>query len=271
MDIFAHQTYRGVLHEWLEVNGGKGGRATLAKVARCSPSWISRVLSESVQLTPDQAFAIADHMGMSDTESDFFLLLLEHERAGTQALKKRIHVKLQKIRKESHQLKASVRTDGSVTGDQANLYYSSWMYSAVHVACMIRPFSSEELATKLRLSPASVMKTAKELTTMGLLVSKAGRFAATALNVHLPAESPMAKVGHRNWRSRTVEYLQETGEDGFHYSAIHCLSEKDIARIHKILKDTIVNCRSIIADSPSEELAVFCVDWFGLGARSSDV
>jgi uncharacterized protein (TIGR02147 family) len=262
MNVFEFSDYRAFLHSWLEAENRPGGRTRLASSLQCSPSWLSRALSGVVQLTPDQAFGAARYCGMTESETDFFLLLVERERAASPALRKHLEGKLEELRQESRGFGAVVKAGTAVSEEDSVRYYSSWLYSAVHVACMVQPFSVEELAPALRCAPQGLPKILAELKEMGLLRNQAGKWSATEKSVHLKADHPMALMAHSVWRNLTVQRLQDGNPEDLHYSAIHCLSRADVEKLRRRLREVVLECRSVIEASPSEALAVFCLDWY---------
>lgn len=264
MQIFRHKTYHAILHQWIVHGKSKGPRLQLARAAGCSPSWLTRVLAEEVQLTPDQAAGIADYLHLTDDESDYFLLLVDLERAATPLLKRRIQRKLTELSRESRKLRSALKGESAVSQENAIKYYSSWIYAGVHVACMIKAQSPIEVAKLLNLSESKVGRVLKELRNMGLVTSESEGFLAVSKGVHLPAGSTYGNSGHAIWRQKVIQYFQEGGGEGLHYSGVHCLSRADIDRIQDLLKTAVLNCREVIKDSPSETLAVMCVDWFEL-------
>ncbi len=264
MDIYGHKNYTDLLETWCQGPRGVGAKSRLAVAAGCSPSWITRVLSGTVHLTPDQAYGISQGMLLSESETEYFLLLLDKERASTLALKKRIEKKLQALRQEALLLSPSLASEAVVAEQGAVAYYSSWIYPAIHTVCMIEGMTILQLARILRLQEAVLAKGVSELKKMGILRAEGEFLIATSLNVHLPAEHVMTKTAHINWRAKTINFFQDGNESGLHYSAVHCLSQKDFAHIQGQLKEAIVSCRKQIQDSECETVAVFCVDWYQL-------
>lgn len=264
MDLFKYADYRAFVADWEKTESDRGSRTRMAQAARCSPSWMTRVLNGNVQLTPDQAMGIAGYFHLNEPETDFFLLLVDLERASTLELKKRIQRKMDALKKESRKIAAAVKSDVTVSEEFAVRYYSSWIYPAVHVACMVKAQTPEEITALLNLSPTVIAKTLKLLREMRLLRLDGSRWLANSTSVHLPSDHPIAKVTHASWRNRTIQFLQEGNDDGLHYSAVHCLSKSDLETVRRALKEAILNCRKTIEDSPSEALAVLCVDWYEL-------
>jgi len=268
MDIFEYTEYQKLIEYWLEHSKKHGARAKLAKAIGCSPSWITRVLAEQVHLTPDQAFGISIYFNLNEAETDYFLLLVELQRSGTHMLKKRIHSKLKLLRENTRNFGASVKTDSKMSEQDHARYYSTWLFSALHAACMIRNFSSLELARIFKIPSARITEILNALQSMGLVIKLGEHWQATSKSIHLSSESPMANIAHANLRNRSIQVLQEGTSDGLHYSAIHCLSKKDVEIVRQKLKNAILSCRNVIEPSPPETLSVLCLDWYeqSLGA-----
>lgn len=264
MDLFIFNNYRDLINHWIEIKGERGSKSLLAKAAGCSPSWFTRVLSGEVQITPDQAFGVSQLLHFNEIEVDYFLNLVELERSATPELKKRIQKKNDFLKKQSRLLKTSIKTDSAVTEDNAIKYYSTWVYAAIHVACMIKAQSPEDLVGILNLKLSFIKKILNELYVMGLIKPEMNLYVSTSKNVHLPSEHEYEKNSHMIWRNRCIQFFQEGHDEGLHYSGIHCLAKKDIEKIHLLLKEAILKTRDLIAESPSENLAVFCLDWYAI-------
>lgn len=263
MDVYKVKNYRELIENLLQ-DAVKTTRAQMAEAAHCSSSWITRVLTSEVHLTPDQALGIANFFHLNSSETDYFLYLVDWERSSSLEMKKRIELKLDKLKKESLDLKSSLQTEDLISEKKSIKYYSSWAFMAAHVACMIKPLSSEGIAELLSTSKSIAAKTLKELSVMGLVVNNKNLWSASNQSVHLPSDHPSAKFAHIVLRNKTSQYLQEVQSEGLHYSAVHCLSAEDVETIHKLLKASILSARQKIKTSPSEALAVFCVDWYRL-------
>jgi uncharacterized protein (TIGR02147 family) len=264
MKIYEFQSHQKFLKSVLRSEVDRGGKGRLARAAGCNPSWITRVLAEEVQLTPDQALGIAQSIHLNESETDYFMALVELQRSATPLLRERIQKKLKALRSESRNFGPIVRTDGTLSQEHYARYYSSWVYSALHMACMLPGSMPYGIATRFSLSQKTVNQVLLDLEEMGLISKQSGERKTTSKNIHLNSTDFLAVVGHRNWRERTIQYLQDLNSEGLHYSAIHTLSKNDIETIRSQLKDAILNCRKIIDESPAEALGVLCLDWYGL-------
>ncbi len=262
MEIFQFSNYRDVIKVWIESQSTRGPRNQLAQAAKCSPSWITRVLNGSVQMTSDQVYGISTVMHLDEGQTDYLLLLVENERTSSLEYKRRIERKIQEAKKKWADLNSSLKEESTLSREDNIIYYSSWIPSIVHVACMIKPLTLSEIAKLTRLSEPTIAKVLSELKEMRLVNVQGVRWASTGRSVHLPAEGRMANLAHIHWRSRTIQALSEVEKAGLHYSAVHCLAKKDIEIIQAALKKAILGARKTIENSPSETLAIFCLDWF---------
>lgn len=269
MDTFKYNSYRELIEAWMCEDGENGSRVRLAKAAQCSPSWMTRVLNGSVHLTPDQALGISQVMSLNDIEIDYFLRLVDLERASTFQLKRRLQKRIDDLRREGRQLASSIKMESLVPDKNSIKYYSTWLFSAVHVACMVGIQTTGDIARQFSIAESLVNEILLDLKEWELVEKDGKKWKATSKNFHLRADHPVSRVAHMVWRNRTIQHLFEGYQDGLHYSAIHCLSMNDMEKIRSELKNNILNCRNIIERSPSEKLAVLCVDWYQLSDRSS--
>ena len=262
MEVLAYRDYRKIITDSMQGAPRQATRSQLARAINCSPSWVTRVLTGDVQLTPDQALGVCQHFRFNETETDYFLLLVELERAATAELKSRLRSKLKSLTQTRRNFAAALKTDSTITDEDRLRYYSSWIYAATHVACMIQSFSIEGLAERIKLQTTAIVKVLADLEKMGLVINQAGRWSATSKNIHLSAEHFMGRIGHAIWRNRTIQFLQDGSDDGLHYSAVHCLSKADVEVIRQKLKEAVLDCRKLIDPSAAETMAVLCLDWY---------
>jgi uncharacterized protein (TIGR02147 family) len=263
MEVFKVQDYRALVQAML-IQRHQATKSGLAQTLDCSPSWVTRVLGESVQFTPDQALGVCEYFGFNENETEYFLALVDLERAATPSLKRRIETKLASMRAAANQLSLSIKTESSVSEAHRVQYYSSWIYAAIHVATMVQKKSLEEIARMLRIDGDIALRVLTDLQEMGLVLSQAGKFQATSVEVHLPGQHPMATIAHANWRHRTAQQIMDRSADGLHYTGVHCLSQKDFEIVKKTMKDVIIESRRLIELSSPELSAILCLDWYNL-------
>lgn len=77
----------------------RGYKTKLAKAAGFSPSFLSQVIHGHVELTPEHALRLAQFWEMDEKETDYFMLLVDHSRAGSVILRDRIAQKMETFKR----------------------------------------------------------------------------------------------------------------------------------------------------------------------------
>jgi uncharacterized protein (TIGR02147 family) len=259
---FDYTSYKSFLKAVIDQAERRGMVTELAEAAGCQRSYLSQVLNGPAQLTPDHAFGIADHLRFTSSESDYFLLLVDHERAATLKLRKRLSEKLESLRREQNTVSRTVQIERPVDLEIQGAYFSSWHMAAIHAATsMDRLQTVESISSRLSLSKAVVESGLERLLKMGLVKKERQRWLFHGGNVHLDESSPWNASNHHNWRARAILDAQ-TASEGLHYTSVFTLSQADFESLRKSLLRFIDKSRKEIAVSPSEELASFCCDLF---------
>lgn len=199
-----------------------------------------------------------------DTQQlDYFLNLVQCERASTPSLRQHFQNRLAEIRDDRLNLKKRFDIKASLTAEQQATYYSSWIFPAVHVAVSIKKLQTPAaLAEEFALPLRTIRIALQFLENVKLVELRAGRYVIGPTRIHLGHDSPMIGQSHLIWRTRASELFNQRNTSGFHYSSVVTLSESDAEKIHKMLVECIEKAKSVVRDSPEEEVRTFCVDFF---------
>lgn len=266
---FKFSDYKSYIKTWLsnQPHQGHGLKSVLAKAAQCNPAYMTQVLSDEAQLSLEQAERLHKVFGLSSEELEFFLLLVEKERAGTSSLRDFFNKKIAAILKQRAQLKNRIQSSVDLTKDVQVKYFSSWIYAAVHVATTIPRLNSMALIAKeLKLEQATVREALQFLERHGLIEQSEKSFKPGQARMHLPHDSDLISKHHQNWRVESLKALGNIKETDLHYSSIVSISKKDFIVIREILLNTIQASKETIRSSSEEILASFCVDFFNVSS-----
>lgn len=268
-DVFDFKEYKAYLHAVIasKPKRGRGVRMTLAQAIGAPVSHISQVLGGSSHLSFEQAEGVNEFLGHTQDEAGFFLLLVQHARAGTPALRRRIEGQIQIVLDKRLILKERLGVKAMLSVEDQAIFYSSWVYGAIHVMLTIERFQSREaLSRYLGISSKRVGEILEFLISIGLAVQKEnGRFGVGTARIHLGNDSPMISKFHTNWRMRAIRSLEEeNANQDLHYSSAITISEGDMSRIKSLLVKYIEEIKAIISDSKEEGLHCFSLDFFRL-------
>ncbi|RYZ87882.1 MAG: TIGR02147 family protein [Proteobacteria bacterium] len=265
--IYEYRDYKKcVLDQIVSVAGeGRGKRKELADHIGCQVSHITNVLSGIWQFNQEQAQSTASFFGFSRPETEFFLLLVQFNRAGTSGLRD-VYSDMLNERQEKHAaLKDRLAMPDSLKEREENMYYGSWHYGAVHVLLSIPEFQSREsIAERLELPISRVDAILSFLVETGLCQKTGLRYLPARPLIHLDKSSPLIARHHINWRLRTIQSLELGTPNDLHYSSVLTISKTDYVKVREILANALAKALKVVTASPEEEAAVLCMDLFAL-------
>jgi hypothetical protein len=202
-------------------------------------------------------------LGHGENESEFFVLLVQIERAGSKNLRDFFLRGLEKIRQQRTILKERLQIGEGMSELDRSRYYSSWCYTAVHILLTIPGFQDRSsLASRLGIEPSRIAEVLDFLVNAGLAQQEGDRYSAQNVRIHLGRDSPEVLKHHTNWRIRGIHSLEKELNTELHYSSVVSLSMADTAYVKEELMKTIEQVKARVRVSKEEELFAFCVDWF---------
>ncbi|MEY4630353.1 MAG: hypothetical protein RIQ81_473 [Pseudomonadota bacterium] len=265
VEIFGFSDYREYMtHRISSDEEGRGYQKKLAVAAGCQSSYLSQVLSGQANLTVEQAVGLCVWWQFDEDETDFFLALVQIDRAGTPKLREHLQQKIDQLRTRRRKLSNRFRDAGEITPGQETEYYSTWYLPIIHTMVSVPRFRKPAaIAAALSMPQSAVESALANLEKAGLVQQKDGLWSNTARSIHLKSDSPLNYVYHGNIRQLAGRSMQRT-EPGqsIHYSAVYSLSEKDFDRLKQQFITAIEESRSVVRDSKEEAVVVFGLDFF---------
>lgn len=245
--------------------GGRGFLKAISQAAQCQPPYITQVLQGKANLSLEHAEAIARFLGLSDHDKHILLLLLQKERAGTVPLKKYFENQILELRKDQLDLKKRLQLSSSFSEEFKARYYSTWYYSAIHMALTISNLKNPlTIAKHLHLDLELVHEVLNFLKEAQIIDETNGLINVHQSALHLDRDSPYIRQHHLQWRMQAVKSLDKNLEKGFHYSAVFSLDQKDKKLIHEILAKATESAVKVISSSKEESLSGLTLDFFDL-------
>jgi len=241
------------------------GTICIAGDIDCQVAYVSHVLAADRHFSLEQAEAICRHMGLRSDEFEFFLLLVEFDRAGTKSLKNYFEKQLQQRKEAYRQIKGRVGLKGTISSEDQGVYYSSWQFQAVRMVLTIPGFQRPTaIAERLGLSIEKVNDILEFFLSRGLVKETAKGYETTDTQIHVGADSPLIGRMHSNWRLHTMQILDRKNKDNLHYSAAVTLSDSDYQKVREILLHAITDSHKVIRPSKEEKLCLLSMDFYEL-------
>lgn len=263
--LFGYADYKSYVNHRLESSQTRGQRSALARTLGCQSAYVSAVLRGSADFTPEQGEGINQFFGHNETEADFFLLLLQWQRAGTESLRQRLFHQLEKIRRLRFHLAKRLRPSLQLAAEDQATYYSEWYYSAIHALASLPDHGDiTGLAERLGLESTLVGEAVDFLLKAGILSREKGRLAVGRAQIHLSVDSPWISKHHMNWRLQAMQSLASRNREDLHYSSVISVSKEDCLHLKEKIIALIKSSKSVIRESKEETVACFNVDFFGI-------
>lgn len=263
--ILTYKDFRKFIRHAFTIRSKNGfGESTkLALAIGVNNTLISQILNGDKCFTLEQALSCAEHLNLNEIESEYFILLIQLERAGTKQYRQFIEKQIQKLRIKSQELVNRVQHDTEISEEKRAIYYSDWIYSAVRLSTALPELkTAEAIAQRYNLPLSKVKEVVDFLIKADLLKLEKGQLSLGVQSTHLKAKSPWIKSHHANWRQKALQDISSGAPESLHYSAPLTISKKDAETIREILVKTINAVDEVLAPSESEELYALNIDWF---------
>lgn len=273
MSIFHLNSYREVIDSKIaEFASYKGYKTVLSQVMQIQGSHLSQVLSGKVNLTPDQGARLCDHWFLNELEAEYFINLIHYERATTESLKEKIEKQLDKTRLSFTQVSNIVDKKENNHSDKSELFYSSWLYPAVHATLQILGSSNEKMiADRLGISRKATRSVLEDLKEMKLAANHesdwshiGGNFSILKRNLCNLFHSELRSKAHEIYSSGDTEIIRYTGLSIMpteFFVELRRRIETFISEYHKEVEPHFAN---------AEEVVCLNLDFFRIGRQFNE-
>lgn len=263
--IFIFDDYKVYLNAFIKElpKEGYGFKSRIAEAIGCKTAYVAQVLNGHAHFSPEQAESLNPVLHHSEIEADFFLLLVQLARAGTQNLRRRIESQMEVLRAKQLNLKQRFRAGHDLGEKEVIEFFSRWYIAAVHLGATIpRLKTRRTLALALGVDKELIDEALQFLIMNGLLQEQKGNLEPGPTRIFIGKDSPIMKLHHANWRAKAVQSLDVTKSRDVHFTSVYSLSTKDAAIIRERLIREIEAVRGIVRESPEEELHTLTLDFF---------
>ena len=264
--IFDFTSYRDFLKALVDQQDTTWGVLTqIAKAAGCHRPYLSKVMDEEAHLTSSHLYSLAKFLKFTDLQNEYFLRLLEIEKAANSSYRKYLVEKNEELRKRERKLDRVVSRQPLQPDAKDMVYHSTWIWSAVHILTSIPAYqTAKAIAEKLGLPATQVESVLQTLQSWGSVKNDKGRWKYLANEHHVPGDSPLVAFHHSNWRQRALADAQRQDAESLHYTVVQSVSRADFERIRQLVREAIAKAAKIAGPSNEETAFCFTCDVFEL-------
>jgi uncharacterized protein (TIGR02147 family) len=265
MDVFEYRDYRAIIRALIESKPkkGYGQLSQLAAHIGVNPTYVSQVLNGSKNFTEDQGFQAAAFFELGESETFYFLLLIQRERVAGHQVKKLLDREILTRQRGAQRVRGRIEPERELSFESQAVYYSDWLYTAVHTLSSIEGLQSVDAVSQhLDLPRARVVEVIKWLLQVGLCKEHQGKLIVGPLTTFADRTSPLARRHHANWRQKAVEAMERQSDQDFFFTAPFSVSLEDFDLIRKQLVRLIEDVSKRVSKTDPEIMATIGVDLF---------
>jgi uncharacterized protein (TIGR02147 family) len=269
--MFSSYEYRdplALVEGWIggRPNRGRGEWQKLSKHLQISSTLMSQIRNRTRTLSMEHGAEIAVYIDLSESETRYFLLLVEYERAGSARLKNILKAQIDEHRKNNIELKQRLKTDAKapvLAEEQKARFYSDWSYSAIRNLVAVDPaLDVARVADRLGLDRERTKTILEFLLECDLLRREGGVLLSGPQKTHVPSDSPWVSSHHRNWRLKAMEKMSRASSNELFYTGPMSLSRDAAEVIRAHIPGFLEEVYSIVGPSQSEVVRCLNIDWF---------
>ncbi len=241
----------------------RGMQSRLAEAAGCSKPHFSLVMKERAFLTPDQAYGVCQYLGLSKMEQKYFELILSHERASNKKYKDYLKQEIKKYKIKATKLihKTENNNPTELSSEDLFLYYSDWIYSAVHIATSIPHYQSiKKLKSFFHLDSKKINEIIDYLNKIKLIKQDGDSVKISNNNMHLDKESKYYKIFSKQWSDKIHELQKNKNLDDFDYTGCFTCDEDAYEQIREEFDHLFEKIQKIVQKSSERKMAVIKIN-----------
>lgn len=265
MKVFEFDNYKKYINAWIELRPkrGRGELKKISEILSIHTTMASHIFRGDKDLSMEQACFMAEHLGLNELETDYFLTLVQYERSGNYKLKQIVKKRINEILMKSEQAKNRIKVDKTLTEEDRAKFYSSWHYSAFRLLGSISKFQDKQTLLKhFNMPPKFAIEVLEFLLEKGLSVEKEDdNIKMGPSRTHIGIDSPHIWKHHQNWRLKALERHHKLEREEFMLTAPLTISKKDMIKVREKLLQFMEELGQVVEQTEAENLACLNIDW----------
>lgn len=266
MTVYEYEDYKSYLRDIISSRAAAEGRGTVSRLAEhlsVSPAMISQVLRGEKNFSAEMALEVGEYFLLRDKELDYFLLLVDAERAGSYKLREKLTQKIKLYQEEAKKVTAHFKRDVELTESQKAEYYSSWIFAGVrNVIATKEIFTIKDLHSELKVEPKALHRAIDFLINTALIRQVDGKFLITEKSTFIPQDSPLVLKHHQNWRLHGMRLMDQRNESDLFFTAPLSTSRAHSEKIRSELLKLIKNLSKEVVEEEAEVVRCVGIDFF---------
>jgi uncharacterized protein (TIGR02147 family) len=265
MSVYEFEDYKNFFNHWVESlpKNGHGEYRRVALALNVSTTMISQVFKGDKELSLELACDLCEYLNMGEDEADYFLLMVEHRRAGSAKLQKRLHRQILQRQEKALSIDGRPKKAAGISEDVQKVFFSSWIYAGVRALASCEGFNDAAgIAQKMNLPRNQVQKVLDFLVDHGFLNLKKGELSPGPARLPLATSGIFSSKHHQNWRLQGFNKMPQAEDKNLFYTAPLSLSEDQAEKLRQEILILIEKVLKSAQVSEAETTRCLNIDWF---------
>ncbi len=265
ISIYQYQSYKDYFNTWVGQlpKNGHGEYRRLALALNVSTTLISQIFNSEKDLSLEMACEMTEYMHFNDDESDYFLLLVNYNKSGSNKLTNQLLRQIKEKQVHYKNLSARLKKDKKLNEEAKQIYYSNWIYPAIRILIDIPHINTaEQISSRLNIPKNQAIKALDFLIKNNIVIQKNNKLYMGDAHLYLSAHETLTNQHLSNWRQVGFQKMSFQNEQNFFYTGQYALSEKVAEQIRKDLPDFIETVLKKVRPSDSETVRCLNIDFF---------
>lgn len=257
--ILQFEDYKAYIRQQI----GHGSSKIMARYLDVNASMISQILAGPKDFTLEQGEKLLSFFNLKNIEAEYFLILIQIERAGTKGLKEFYKRRADQLRTQANQVKRHIQVDRDLTAEEKSKFYSSWIYSAIQIFTSLEGGKNfEEISEVFRVERGRLLEVMEFLVEKNLCSLDSNIYRPGVQSTHIEKGSPFLIQHHNNWRVKALEKAESLQDQELMFTANISLSHGDFLKLRDHLLSSIREFMEVVKPSPPELVANLNIDFF---------
>lgn len=271
-NIYKYDNYQDFLKDIVAASTQEKNKANSAvSLANClgvsSPTF-SKMINGSLVLQEDHVYLLAQHLKLSEDESNYLSLLGEIQRSGLESRKKNLNLRRIEIQRQNHNTPQTLKTtqiDFENIQDEAQYYANPWA-PIIHVYLTIPKYQADHslLGKELGLSLIFIENTLDLLKKIGLVEKTTqGYWMPLTRSLHSSNLSYLTSAQQILTRAISLQRLSTQNLSDRYSLSVTFSTDPDIhEQCRRILIESVDRIHKLVINSKPEDVYHLTVDLF---------
>ncbi len=242
----------------------------LARAAKFPRQYIGQILRGKSHLNDDQGAAIARLLKFNELEMDYFIFLIQENKATSLETKKYFRNKLEKIHIELLRKATSNGKEENVydtaNSEEMSEYVMNVELQICHTLLSLPDFQVDmrKLAHHLGRSENEVEDLVLKLVELGFVEKRGLQFVPTKRFVHIPKSSRLAEQHAKSWRLNALSNPRASAEASLRFTSTIVASKTAKAELIRKMRGLLSEFHSNLEAAPNEHAFQINADVFSI-------